>query len=520
MKTFVKWMLLTHRYLGFALSLLFVIWFLSGFVMMYAGFPTMKYHQRLQQLPPANLSSCQLTPQQALDRAGMTDTVKTVRLGMLLDRPVYRIVTQSNQHRAVYADTGELLPLVDTVLAGRIARAFVHNTSRPASVETLHQIDQWMAAHRSQGYLPEVHRFVMDDPARTYVYVSMHTGEAVQMLNARQRFWAWLGPIPHWIYPTVLIRNRPVWSQVVIWLSLVGTVMCVAGMVMGVVRYKRNRSNAWAFSPYRKKWFRWHHYTGFAFGIFVFTWTLSGLFSMSPIEFGPDPERRLTELKAWSGGPLNPVGFTVSPARAAVLFQPHLLLKEMHLVQLFGRPYFLAYQDDFHTRLLAADDPGALPFEQFPTGPLVAQLTAFNPGKPVLEARTLTEYDDYYYSKKQEKRLPVLRIKIDNPAQSWYYVDLKTGQLVLKHENGSRLERWLYHGLHSLDFRFLVYKRPLWDLVVGFLMLGGTVVSVTGLVLTAKWLRRKRKKRFKTGKQPVKTVGRRTVLPSSGKFHD
>jgi uncharacterized membrane protein YedE/YeeE len=469
--------------------------------MMYAGYPTMKHHQRLQQLPTATLSRCQISPQQAVQRAGITDSIKTIRLGMLLDRPIYRLVTQSNQHKAVFADTGDTLSRVNTELGGRIARAFVRNRSQIASVETLTQIDQWMAAHRSQGYLPQVHRFVMDDPDKTYVYVSVYTGEVVEMVDARQRFWAWLGPIPHWIYPTVLIRNRPVWNQVVIWLSLVGTIMCVAGIVMGIIRYKRSKANAWAFSPYKKKWFRWHHYTGFVFGIFVFTWVLSGLFSMSPIEMGPDPERRLTEIKTWSGGPLNSARFTVSPVRAATLLGEQGLVKELHLIQILGRPYYLAYQDDFHTRLLAADEKSARPFKQFPAEPFVRQLSAFNPDHKLLEAKILTVYDDYYYSKKFEKRLPVLRVKVDNPEQSWYYVDLKTGQLVLKHEKGSRLERWLYHGLHSLDFRFLVYKRPLWDIVVWFLMLGGTAVSLTGLVLTWKWLRRKVRQKTKKGKK-------------------
>ena len=519
-------MLIVHRYLGFALSLLFVMWFLSGFVMMYEGYPTMKQHQRLQQLPTVNLSQCRISPQEAVQRAGTSDTVKTILLGMLLDRPIYRIVTQKNKHLAVFADDGEVLPRVNTAQASRIAQAFVRNGSQPKSVETLDRIDQWMAAHRSQGYLPDVHRFMMNDPAETYVYVSVHTGEVVQMVNERQRFWAWLGAIPHWIYPTVLIRNRPVWNQVVIWSSLIGSVMCVAGIVMGFVRYKRQKSNPLAFSPYRKKWFRWHHYTGFIFGIFVFTWMLSGLFSMTPIDFGPNPEQRQKESIAWSGGSLNLAAFTVSPERAATLFRPHLSVKEIHLIQVHGKPYYLGYQDDFHTRMLAADYVAGQSFTQFPVDPLIAKIKTFNPGSSVQEARVLTSYDDYYYSRKYEKRLPVLRVKVNTPEQSdrrsgWYYIDLKTGQIVLKHENGSRFQRWIYHGLHSLDFRFLVYKRPLWDVIVWILMLGGTAVSVTGLVLTWKWIQRNgRKSGKKAKKRNASPANRRSITVLNPDSHD
>ena len=493
-KPLKKIILLLHRYLGFVLSLLFVIWFISGFVMMYVSYPTMKYHQRLQQLPAVNMEQCHLTAQQAIEAAHITDTVTSIRLGMLLERPVYRIVTQRNKHLAVFADNGALLDKVDTALASQVAQAFVRYSSRPVSVEKLSEIDQWMAAHRSQGYLPQVYRFKMDDQEETYVYVSIYTGEVVQLLNARQRFLAWLGPIPHWIYPTVLIRNRPVWSQVVIWVSLIGVLMSLTGIVMGFIRYKRKKKPSIAFSPYKKPWFRYHHYTGFVFGIFIFTWILSGLFSMSPIDFGPDTGKILEERRSLSGGPLNPAAFTISPAIAADAFKPLLTVKDIQLIQLLGKPYYLAYEDNQHTRLLAADQAARRPFELLPADILIDKVKTFQPGQAIRDTATMNSYDNYYYSRTYEKRLPVLRIRVNNPEQSWYYIDLKTGQLALKHEKGSRLERWLYHGLHSLDFSFLVYKRPLWDTVMWLLLFGGTLVSVTGLVLTGKWMKRKAKK--------------------------
>jgi len=445
-----KAVLLIHRYLGFALSLMFVVWFLSGMMMMYVTYPTMKYEQRLQQLPVLNVAQVHIIPPQIRD-------AKRVRLGMLLDRPVYRIDQQ-----VIFADNGDTLTQVDTLLASRIAEAFVHNSSHPKSVSVLTEIDQWMAAHRSQGYLPEVYRFKMDDAAGTYIYVSKHTGEVVQMVNARQRFLAWLGPIPHWIYPTILIRNRPIWSQVVIWVSFAGTIMCLAGIIMGFVRYRRKRGLQ--FSPYKKVWFKYHHYTGFIFGLFVFTWVLSGLFSMSPI-------------------PLGTKSTPVNAVKANFLFPPQQLAakgaKEIQLIEVEGKPYYLAWIDGQHTHLLAADKADAQPFALF-------DKAAFSfKGK----GEILHTYDNYYYSRKYEKRLPVLRIK---DGARWSYIDLRTGQLVLQQDNGARVERWLYHGLHSLDFSFLAYKRPLWDIVVWVLMLGGTMVSVTGAALTWKWLKRKK----------------------------
>ena len=51
-----------------------------------------------------------------------------------------------------------------------------------------------------------------------------------------------------------------------------------------------------------------------------------------------------------------------------------------------------------------------------------------------------------------------------------------------KQERASRVNRWLYHGFHSLDFPFMYYKRPLWDFVVIFFSIGCIALSVTTLM--------------------------------------
>lgn len=488
MKKLIKLTLLLHRYLGFALSLLFVIWFLSGFAMMYVKYPTMRQHEKLQRLKPPRLETATLTVSEALERAGVHDTLRSVRIGMILDRPVFRLTTIRGEYKAVFADDGTLFKGADAALAVRLAFDFTH-LNKTRSVKLLTEIDQWMAAARSQGYTTPVYRIDMGDNEGTYVYVSVQTGEVVQMVNARQRFLAWLGPIPHWIYPTVLLRNRPLWNDIIVWTSSLGSIMCVAGIAMGFFRYKRNRGLA--FSPYKKKWFRWHHYTGFVFGLLVFTWVFSGLLSMTPWDWAPFTRLGPEESEQWAGGVLDTHRFTVAPAAAFARFEQVIGAKELHLMQWNGAACYLAYADDLQVRALAAGSASALPFQQFRTEGFVNKLKDMNPGVPVKEAAVLRDYDDYYYSRNADKRLPVLRVRMAAEDETWYYVDLQTAQVVLKHQDLSRLERWLYHGLHSLDFRWLVSRRPLWDVIVILLMVGGTLASVTGLVLTWKWISRK-----------------------------
>ena len=51
------------------------------------------------------------------------------------------------------------------------------------------------------------------------------------------------------------------------------------------------------------------------------------------------------------------------------------------------------------------------------------------------------------------------------------------------YSNRNWVNRWLYHGLHSLNFLFLYNHRPLWDIVVITFMVGGTALSMTSLIL-------------------------------------
>jgi hypothetical protein len=81
-------------------------------------------------------------------------------------------------------------------------------------------------------------------------------------------------------------------------------------------------------------------------------------------------------------------------------------------------------------------------------------------------------------------------VKFNDAASTWLYIDPVRGTIARKEERLSRLNRWLYHGLHSLDFPWLYYRRPLWDIVVIALSIGGCVVSVTSAPTGWRRLRR------------------------------
>ena len=86
--------------------------------------------------------------------------------------------------------------------------------------------------------------------------------------------------------------------------------------------------------------------------------------------------------------------------------------------------------------------------------------SAAMPGVPVEDAVWLHEFDAHYYDLRGARSLPVLRVRYANPERTWLYMDPARGGIVLQTDDTRRLRRWLYQGLHSLDFPFLYYKRP------------------------------------------------------------
>ena len=96
----------THRWLGILGSLLFLAWFVSGIVLMYAGMPTLSPEERLERLPPIDLSAARLTPAEAARRHGLSPD--RLRIAMLGARPVYRFV-ERGLTTTVFADKAEPL---------------------------------------------------------------------------------------------------------------------------------------------------------------------------------------------------------------------------------------------------------------------------------------------------------------------------------------------------------------------------------------------------------------------------
>jgi hypothetical protein len=116
---------------------------------------------------------------------------------------------------------------------------------------------------------------------------------------------------------------------------------------------------------------------------------------------------------------------------------------------------------------------------------IVSRVRAAVTDAAIADAELLTDYDSYYYSRQSQTPLPVVRIKFADKAQTWLYIDPVLNQSLASIPKYARLERWLYNGLHSFDVGYL-YKRPLWDIVMLVLLVGGLISSSLGMYLGVK----------------------------------
>ena len=85
-----RWLYLVHRWLGVLLCSVFALWFISGIVMMYVGYPKLTPAERLEHLPPMRGVPIALEPAQALQAAGLQGPLQELRLALASGgRPVY-----------------------------------------------------------------------------------------------------------------------------------------------------------------------------------------------------------------------------------------------------------------------------------------------------------------------------------------------------------------------------------------------------------------------------------------------
>ncbi|CAN7708378.1 PepSY domain-containing protein [Acidovorax sp. LjRoot66] len=484
-----RWLYLVHRWAGVVLCALFAMWFVSGVVMMYVGYPKLTATERLEHLAPLRTAAIALEPAQALRAAGFDGKpLSDLRLAVASGgRAVYLVLPEGAPRRGpatvVDASTGQVLRGVDAAWATASAQAFAGAPgSAPRYLGSLDE-DAFTHSRALDAHRP-LHRLALGDAADTEVYVSGTTGEVVRDATRTERGWNYAGAWIHWLYPFRGNAFDAWWADIVNWLSIAGIVLTVTGTVVGIMRWRfTRRYKSGSRSPYRGFMMRWHHVSGLLFAAVTLTWIFSGLMSMNPWKVF-DSGAPALRTQAMHGGPLL---LPAQPASVqALLAAASPNTRELRWVRTAGHTLVQAASSTGAPALLdaATAQPHAMDTQQ-----LLAAAARLLPD-PVARSETLREYDMHYYSRAAhtmtgggDKPLPVLRVVFTDAHATWVHIDPHTGAVLDKSDTHRRASRWLFALLHSWDWGPLLARRPLWDGVLIVLSLGGALLSLTGVVV-------------------------------------
>lgn len=445
----MRWLLLLHRWLGLAGGALLVVWCLSGFVMIYARYPALSESSRLARLEPISWQPIAADLSVALSERSRIESVagRLVLLG---------------RNGAVDLASGRALGRISPDSARLVAQRYSPRST--PRLLGLVESDQWTVSEAFAEARP-LYRFALGDAARSELYVSSVSGQAVQLTTRAQRFWAWLGPIPHWLYLHQLRSHPVLWMRVVVATSLLGSFLTLTGLSLSAWSLARFGWRA-ALRPRSAR--AWHHASGVCFGSFALSWVVSGLLSVEP--WGLFESQRL-DLATMRG---------VQPAAEVALrglrALPDALARSSDVSVAFtplaGEVFFVGTRRDGRRERLCADGQRC-PLRDADLRQLAARVAPGAAFVPLLAP------DEYLGAEHGDGQFPMYRLR---SGEHDVYLDGVSAEVALQSNRGSRASRAVA-SVHRLEISGWLSRRPLWDVLVLALLAG-----VSGSFLTGIWL--------------------------------
>lgn len=484
---------LSHRWFGIAMCLFIAMWCFSGVVMMYIGFPQMTKDEYYAGLQPLAAEQIQTSPQALLKHAPQNSNIEQLLLTSSAQRPIFLMKTSAAAWQGMYADTGELIIDLGKDQIVSIAEDFYRTQHASQSHIGLHQeqleMDQWSVSSGLNPYRP-LHRVSINDEIGTELYISALTGQVVRDTHRSERIWNWLGANLHWIYPMQLRKHRDLWVGVIIVLCLAGLFSVITGAIIGVKRLRlKRRYRSGAVTPYRGI-AKYHHLLGLFSVIFLFTFLFSGLMSVGPWGIF-NSNTSFTEQKLrYQQQPesLNSKLIYAQPDAIKQLLRQYAStpIKQIAWHWIGGQAYVTLHTTKQDVKTVFSPESS----EKLQAKINLA-MPSLIPTSEIVQQQKLSHYDLYYYSRHNSHRpLPIARVKFNDPESTWFHIDLTSGEILSRLTSKDRVARWIYNGLHTFDFTFLIYNRPAWDILLIFLCGFGLLFSVTSVVIGVRYLKR------------------------------
>ena len=171
-----RYLYLWHRWSGIALCLFMALWFVSGVVMLYVGYPKLTPAEHLAGLPPLSAKNCCVSLETALAASGESAPPQSAKLTSVANEPRYLLGFPGKAQVAVDARTGQIIAPIDRNAALAAVQAF----SGGAQVSYLGLVYEDMWSHsRALGAERPFHVIQVEDPQQRRLYVSQHNGRVL-----------------------------------------------------------------------------------------------------------------------------------------------------------------------------------------------------------------------------------------------------------------------------------------------------------------------------------------------------
>lgn len=483
MKRLASFLFKVHKYTGIFISAFFFMWFVTGVVLIYHPYPRLseKQFNDMKETLPSSLPDLETISQRVGGEEIKRLTVRQFQNQTLLD-----IKTVKNSY-LLNADTAQNVKPIDFAVIESVAKKWID--APVIKVDTLHKRKQWVLYSRYERELP-IYKFSFDDINKSQLFVSGRTADVRQLTTAKQRFWAYIGAIPHKLYVPALRRDVNLWMDTFV----VGASICLAaalsGFIFGLYIFIRRKkvTGKWS-NPYRKKWQRVHFSLGLVFGIFLIAWAISGIFAMSRVPqwlIKTEAPFSFDRTRLWGKNllPLNAYKLSFNKVK-----ETYPELKQISLARFADIPAYIIVEGENERYIDASGEEVArlvIPQHTIENG----FRNIYGPDTPV-KVSVLDEYDNYYINLRRTYTLPVYKVEVDNSDRDLYYISPIDGYIKYLNKN-KKADKWLFSAIHYLNVPCLLNRPWLWTICIWVLCAGCAVVCLSGVVLGVKSIMRKK----------------------------
>ena len=518
MNFFNRTMFFLHRLSGTIVALFFAMWFLTGLVLIYHPYP--RVDDKMKQAHMENLPDT--LPVLDPFIAKVDGTIRNISVHQQLGQTLIEISTRDKDY-LFCADTAQQQKTINEEALMQIASNWVERI--PIKKDTIYDREQWVLYERYKSEMPMVH-LTYDDKDKSELYISIKTGEVHQWTTRANRFWAYIGAIPHKLYFPFIRKDLETWK----WCIYIGGFICLIAAFTGfyvgifVLIRRRLKKHVWE-NPYKKFVYRWHEFIGLGMGLFMILWGFSGMFIMERIPQWVAPyegDYTISASRFWGRKPLPLSAYKLDYTLLTTVCKD---IKSVDWTHFGSVPVYAVVNADSMVYIDASKSTPE-PVEFSSEEILECAIKVISQGKsdgenshghatrmerekssenstPDSSKETetatiqksdcsielLTAYDEYYTDRDNEYPLPVYKVDINNADGSRFYVSPQTGEVRYSNHN-RRVKRWAVNAIHYLKIQALMKHKVLWTICIWVLCLGGAFVSLTGAWLGLKWIKR------------------------------